>query len=64
MLVKVVGFDAATLTAAAMLQRYTSNSDKNMFNYSNQEFDKVYAQAEAETDDAEATSCTNSARRF
>lgn len=39
----VVGFDAATLTAAAMLQRYTSNSDKNMFNYSNQEFDKVYA---------------------
>ncbi len=51
----VVGFDAATLTASAMLQRYTSTSDKNMFNYSNAEFDKVYAQADAATDDAEAT---------
>ena len=51
----VVGFDAATLTAAAMLQRYTSDSDKNMFNYSNEEYDKVYKQAEASTDDAEAT---------
>ena len=51
----VVGFDAATLTASAMLQRYTSTSDKNMFNYSNAEYDKVYAQADAATDDAEAT---------
>ena len=38
-----------------MLQRYTSTSDKNMFNYSNAEYDKVYAQADAATDDAEAT---------
>ena len=51
----VVGFDAATLTASAMLQRYTSTSDKNMFNYSNAEYDKVYAEADAATDDAEAT---------
>lgn len=51
----VVGFDATTLTAAAMLQRYTSNSDKNMFNYSNKEYDKVYAKAVAATNDAGAT---------
>ena len=51
----VVGFDAATLTASAMLQRYTSTSDKNMFNYSNAEYDKVNAEADAATDDAEAT---------
>lgn len=51
----VVGFDASTLTASALLQRYTSTSDRNMFNYSNEEYDKVYAQADAATDDAEAT---------
>lgn len=51
----VVGFDAATLTASAMLQRYTSDSDKNMFNYSDAEYDEVYAQADAATEDEEAT---------
>ena len=51
----IIGFDAATLTASAMLERYTSAADKNMFNYSSEEYDAVYAQAVAETDDAKAT---------
>ena len=51
----VIGFDAANLTAAAMLERYTSTADKNMFNYKNEEYDKTYAAAAAATDDAEAT---------
>jgi len=50
----IIGFDAATLTASAMLERYTSAADKNMFNYSSEEYDAVYAQAVAETDDAKA----------
>jgi peptide/nickel transport system substrate-binding protein len=41
----VIGFDAATLTAAAMLQRYTTDADGNMVNYSNEEYDKTYAEA-------------------
>ena len=51
----VVGFDAATLTASAMLERYTSTASKNMFNYSNEEYDETYAAAVAATDDSEAT---------
>lgn len=51
----VIGFDAGTLTASAMLERYTSTADKNMFNYSNEEYDATYAEAVACTDDAEAT---------
>ena len=51
----VVGFDASTLTAAAMLARYQSTASNNMFNYSNADFDKTYQEAAACTDDAEAT---------
>lgn len=51
----VVGFDAANLTAAAMLERYQSKADKNMFNYKNKEYDKTYKEAIAATDEEEAT---------
>ncbi|MBR6430704.1 MAG: ABC transporter substrate-binding protein [Oscillospiraceae bacterium] len=51
----VVGFDASTLTAAAMLSRYQSDASNNMFNYASAEFDAAYAKATAATDDAEAT---------
>ena len=51
----VVGFDASTLTASAMLARYQSDASKNMFNYKNADFDAKYKEAEAATDDAEAT---------
>jgi len=51
----VVGFDASTLTAPAMLARYQSEASNNMFNYASAEFDAAYAKATAATDDAEAT---------
>ena len=51
----VVGFDAATLTANALLQRWTSDSDVNMINFSNAEYDSLIAQANATTDDAART---------
>ena len=47
----VVGVDASTLTASAMLGRFVSDSGKNFINYSNPEYDKVYAEAIATVDD-------------
>ena len=49
----VVGFDAANLTANALLQRWTTESSKNMINFSNAEYDQLIAQASASTDDEE-----------
>lgn len=48
----VVGFDASTLTANAMLQRWLSDSPKNMINFNNAEFDQVMAEANSITDEA------------
>ena len=51
----VVGFDASTLTANAMLQRWMSDSDKNMINFSDAQYDQVMSEANATTDDADRT---------
>ncbi len=51
----VVGFDASYLSASAMLARWCSDNGKNMINYSNAEYDAVYAQAQATVDDEEQT---------
>ena len=47
----VVGVDASTLTASAMLGRFVSDSSKNFTNYNNPEYDKAYAVAFASVDD-------------
>ncbi len=47
----VVGVDASTLTASAMLGRFVSDSGKNFVNYNNPEYDKVYNEAIATVDD-------------
>ncbi len=47
----VVGVDASTLTASAMLGRFVSDSGKNFVNYNNPEYDKVYGEAIATVDD-------------
>ena len=60
----VVGFDAANLTANALLQRWTSDSEKNMINFSNAEYDSVMAQANATTDDAARTALFKQAERI
>lgn len=49
----VVGVDASTMTARAMLERFVSDYPKNFINYENSEYDEVFAKAIASTDDAE-----------
>lgn len=49
----VIGFDATTLTANALLQRWTSDSAKNFIGFNSAEYDRVMAQAGASTDENE-----------
>ncbi len=51
----LVGFDSSTLTASGMLARWVTGNSKNMINYSNQEYDKEYALAQASANDEEQT---------
>ncbi len=51
----VVGFDSSILTASGMLARWETGNGKNMINYSNEEFDKTFNQAQTTADDAERT---------
>ena len=51
----VVGFDASTMTARALLERWTSTHGKNMINYNSPAYDELFAQAIAAYDDAEQT---------
>lgn len=51
----VIGFDASSLTARAMLERWTTGNSKNMINYSNSDYDAAFKKAVASTDDAEQT---------
>ena len=48
----ITGFDASTLTANALLQRWTTGNSKNMIGFSDSEYDELMAKATAETDDA------------
>ena len=59
----VCGFDASTLTAAALLGRYESTSAKNMCGYQSAEFDRLMAEATASTDDAYRTECFRAASK-
>lgn len=60
----VIGFDASNLTANAMLQRWTSDSGKNMINFSDSTYDELIAAANATTDDAERTQLYLDAERI
>lgn len=51
----VVGVDASSLTASALLERFTSTSSKNFINYSNADYDAAFTNAKKATDDAEKT---------
>ena len=50
----VVGVDASTLTARAMLERFTSTASNNFTNYSNVEYDEAFAAAIRAATDEEA----------
>lgn len=47
----VVGVDASSLTARALLERFYSEAGNNFINYKNEEYDKLYQDAIACTDD-------------
>jgi peptide/nickel transport system substrate-binding protein len=51
----VVGVDASTMTARALLERFTSTAGNNFTNYSNADYDALFAQAQASYDDEAQT---------
>ena len=51
----VVGLDASTMTARALLSRFESTAKRNFVNYVNEEYDALYRQAQITYDDAEQT---------
>lgn len=51
----VVGLDASTVTAGAMLNRFVSDNGKNFIGYNNPEYDKTFALAKETVDDSEKT---------
>ena len=51
----VVGVDASTLTAGALLGRFVSTAHNNFINYSDADYDAAYANAQAAASDEEAT---------
>ena len=60
----VIGFDASNLTAKALLQRWTSDADKNMISFNNSAYDALIAQANETTDDAARTELYLQAERI
>lgn len=51
----VIGVDASTLTAGALLQRFVSDSEKNFMNFHNGTYDAEFLAAVSTTDEAEQT---------
>lgn len=51
----VVGVDASTLSARALLERFNSDNSKNFINFNNAAYDEAYGAALVSTDDAEQT---------
>ncbi len=51
----VVGVDASTLTAYALLSRYASDASNNFINYNNADYDAALKAAISATDDSEKT---------
>ena len=51
----VVGVDASSLTASALLERFTSDAADNFINFNSAAYDEAYVAAKASTDDAEKT---------
>ena len=51
----IIGFDASTLSAGAMLNRWMSTDASNMISYSDPTYDELMTKAMASTDDEEQT---------
>lgn len=59
----VVSVDGATLSPKSYLQRYVSNNAKNFVNYKSDRYDKLYAEAETEPDEAKRTALYKQAQQ-
>lgn len=46
----VVGVDASAMTARALLERFTSDASGNFINFSDAEYDRIFAEVAVETD--------------
>ena len=57
----VSGFDASTLTANALLERWETGHKKNMINFSSEMYDDMMAMANSSTDEEERTACFKNA---
>ncbi|MCR5507577.1 MAG: ABC transporter substrate-binding protein [Lachnospiraceae bacterium] len=51
----VIGVDASSMTAEALLGRFYSKADNNFTNYSNPEYDKLYEESKVTLDDSKRT---------
>jgi len=51
----IVGLDASTLSASALLSRFVTGAGKNFVNFSDAAYDEAYANAVASTNDEEKT---------
>lgn len=51
----LIGVDASSLTASAMLDRFRSDADNNFTNYSNADYDNIYSKVFTATSDDERT---------
>ena len=51
----IVGVDASTLAASALLSRFRSDASNNFVNFSSEAYDRVFAEAKAAIDDEEKT---------
>ncbi len=51
----VIGVDASNMTARALLERFTSDHDKNFINYNSAEYDALFQQAITAASDEEQT---------
>lgn len=60
----VVGVDASSLTARALLERFTSEAGNNFTNYSNTAYDEAFAKALSTTDDAQKTALYKECERI
>ena len=60
----VVGVDASSLTASALLSRFVSDAPNNFINFSNADYDAAYARAEAAVDDEEKTEAFKECERL
>ena len=60
----VIGFDAATLSAGALLNRWMSTNESNMISYNNPDYDAAMEAAAACTDPEEQTELYKQAARM